>query len=86
MTSIFDFAVAIPLTLAALALLYLGRGHIHGQMEQIAEKAKSREAERARRAAILNGINCCECESPVSHKSATSETSASSSNPQTLSV
>jgi hypothetical protein len=48
MTTILDFAfVAVPLTLAVLALLVLGRRHIHGQMAQIAVAAKARAAARS---------------------------------------
>lgn len=55
MTTILDFAiVTVPLTLAALALLILGRRHIHGQMEQIAAAAEARAAARSERVVASN--------------------------------
>jgi hypothetical protein len=42
MTTFLEFAIiAIPLTAAAGAVLFFARGHIHQQMDEIAEAAKS---------------------------------------------
>lgn len=55
MTTILEFAVvAVPLFLAVLAVLVLGRRHIDGQMKQIAEAAEARAAARAVRVARSN--------------------------------
>ena len=61
MTTTLDFAViAVPITFAAVALLVLGRRHIHGQMEQIAKEAQARAAARSRRE-----VGACEAEIPL---------------------
>lgn len=46
--------VAVPPSLALLALLVFDRRHIHGQMEQIAEAAEARAAARSQRAIASN--------------------------------
>jgi hypothetical protein len=66
MTTTLDFAVvAVPLTLAVLALLVLGRRHIHGQMERMAETAEARAVARSQRAVASNAAKACACETPV---------------------
>jgi hypothetical protein len=66
MTTILDFAfVAVPLTLAVLALLVLGRRHIHGEMERIAETAEARTAAHSQRAVASNSAQACEAPVPL---------------------
>jgi hypothetical protein len=66
MITILDFAIAaVPLTLATLALLVLGRDHIHGQMELIAETAQARADARSQRAVAANAANSRETPVPL---------------------
>jgi hypothetical protein len=65
MTTILDFAVVtVPLTLAVLALLVLGRRHIHGQMKEIVEAAQARGAPRSQHAIVLKAAEACTREAP----------------------
>jgi len=67
MTTILDFAVVtVPLTLAVLALLVLGRRHIHGQMKEIAEAAQARGAPRSQHAIVLKAAEACTREALLS--------------------
>jgi hypothetical protein len=66
MTTTSDFAIiAVPLTLAVLALLVLGRRHIHGQMEQIAAAAGTRAAARNTRPVASNATTPRACVTTV---------------------
>ena len=61
MTTFIDSAViAVPLTFAALALLFFGRRHIYRPMDQVAEAAKARSSTRSRR-----GAGGCSCDNPA---------------------
>ena len=70
MTTVFEFTVvAVPLTLAVLALLVLGRKHIHGQMVQIAEAVEARAVARSQRATALNATEAHTFETLISLES-----------------
>ena len=83
MTPTLDFVtiviIAVPLTLAVLDLLNLGRRHIHGQMEQIAASAKIRNASRHRLTADLTGNGSSH--TPQSHQSKATTIAAASMQP-----